>query len=197
MIAYKSGAERFRELFLTRSEAIDTIAQLDNCSSREATRQLTAALADNAIRGLHWEDRSDNYDSPPQNRDFWQKVRVRRGKVFDPSTGRYRTLLIPKLSILDVFEFRPGPPDLASVASAAPERARAGPTTNTKGGRHSAKDEIYQALDQLSQRGHRVKDMAPMKLANLVARESGKPHGEAGWATRTVLEHIQRWRAEH
>jgi hypothetical protein len=155
-------------------------------------------------------------DYPPTDREFWHKASIRRGKVFDPGTKRWRTLLIPKQSF---FQIWPEPsvasaaasesgqavepePSVASAAASesgqAAENDKVGPITKRKGGRPSAKNEIHQCLDRLFAAGkHHMKEMDPMKLAKQVASECGKRLGDAGWARRTVLRHIGSWRAEH
>ena len=102
--------------------------------------------------------------------------------------GSWRTLLIVKDSILQLW---PEAPDLASVVSAASESGQAaendnvGLITKAKGGRPSTKEEIHQALDKLShEKGHSVKNtMHRERLAELVAKECGKLLGKTrGWA---------------
>jgi hypothetical protein len=181
---------------MTLAEAIDWISKQNNCNRRAATVWIRAALADDAVFPLRWEDAVMDY--PPVDRQFWLvEARIRRGRVFDPSAQRWRTLLIGKYSIFQIW-----PPDLASVATAASESGQATengsdvvPITKSTGGRPSAEEEIYQALGQLSQKGHRVKDMDPMKLAKLVASKCGKQLGESKWGRTTVLRHIRHWRA--
>ena len=168
---------------MTLAKAVDWISQRDKCSRREATLQIRAALADNAI-SMRWEDRLKYIveDYPPVERRFWQReARIRRGRVFDPWAKQWRTLLILKHSILQHW---PEPPDLASAA---------------KGGRPSAKEKIYQALDKLShEKGHSaVKEMPRKVLPALVAEECGKQLGNRGWSERTVQEHTQSWLEEH
>jgi hypothetical protein len=166
---------------MTLAEAIDWISKQGNYSRRATTRQIREALADGAIGPLRWEDAWMDY--PPVDRQFWLvEARIRRGRVFDPSVKRWRTLLIGKQSILQA---RPAGND------------NVGPITKAKRGRPSDKKEMYQALDRLSQQGHHVKTMAPMKLAKLVASKCGKQLGEPKWSRRIVLEHIGSWRAEH
>jgi hypothetical protein len=143
-------------------------------------------------------------DYPPVDRQFWLvEARIRRGRVFDPSAKRWRTLLIGKHSI---FQIWPEPPDLASVATAASVSGQATengsdvvPITKAKGGRPSAKREIYQALDKLShEKGHSVKDTIHReRLAELVAKECGKLLGNNGWKLGTVLRHIKSWPGKH
>jgi hypothetical protein len=165
---------------MTLIEAVNHICQQDNCSRRAATRQIRAALADNALGSLRWEDQSKNAGAagtPPIDPWFWQEARIQRGRVFDPWTKQWRVLLILEHS---VFQHWPEPI-----------------TKEKAGGRPSAGDQIHQALDQLSQQGHRVKDMALKKLEELVASKCGKQIGEKGWSWRTMQRHIGSWRSKH
>ena len=201
---YKSKTERKRELFMTLAEAINRISKQDKCSWDEARDQIRAALADNALGPLRWEDRLVYIvnDYPLVERRFWQReARIRRGRVFDPCAKQWRTLLILKHSI---FQHWPEPPDGASAASENGQATENGsdvvPITKAKGGAPSAKEEIYQALDKLShEKGHSVKDTMPRKrLAELVAKECDKVLGKSrGWTLGTVLNHIRGWPKKH
>jgi hypothetical protein len=171
---------------MTLPDAIDWISKQNNCSRRAATLWIRAALADDAIGPLRWEDGLMDY--PPVDRQFWLvEARIRRRRVFDPSAKRWRTLLIGKHS---VFQIWPEP------RGQAPENDNVGPITKAKGGRPSDKMKIHQALDKLShERGHSVKDTIHReRLAELVAKECGKLLGESrGWKLGTVLNHIKSW----
>jgi hypothetical protein len=183
---------------VTLAEAIDWISKQGNYSRSAATRQIREALAADAIGPLRWEDAW--MDHRPADRQFWLvEARIRRGRVFDPSVKRWRTLQIGKHSILQA---RPESPDLAFVASAASESGQAidAPITKAKGGRPSAKEEIYQALDKLlHEKGRSVKDTMPReKLAELLAKECGKLLGKSpGWSLGAVLNHIRSWAKKH
>jgi hypothetical protein len=80
---------------MTLSEAIDWIGEQGKCNWREATRRITALLADmtdNSTPGWRWEDQrrgmyavlDSRPDYPDLDRQLWQeKAPIRRGKVFD------------------------------------------------------------------------------------------------------------------
>jgi hypothetical protein len=187
-LPYKSKAERKRELFVTLAEAIDRISKQDKCSWDEAKDQVRAALADNAIGPLRWEDeRPAEVSTAPIDRDFWQKADIRRdGSVFDRWRERSRTLLIAKHMIFQLWPQR-------SVASAGSKSAHAGPSTKAKGrGRPSAEIEVHQALDRLLQGGHNVKSMPRKKLVALVDEECGKRR-----KSRTIQKYISSWLKRH
>jgi hypothetical protein len=175
--------------FMTFAEAIHWISKQEKCRRSEATRQIRAALADKAITGLCWEDQRSGMtavrdfrpDYPPTDREFWQgeaSIPDEKGRIFDRWTERWRTLLIPKDIIFQLWP-------------------KSGPRTKAKGGRPSARNEIDQAYHRLLELGRDMKKMAPMELATLIAKECGKKLGERGWTARTVLQHIQRLRPKH
>jgi hypothetical protein len=87
---------------MTLAEAIDWISKQSNCSRRAATLRIRAALAQDAIGPLRWEDGLMDY--PPVDSQFWLvEARIQRGRVFDPSVKRWRTLLIGKQSIFQIW----------------------------------------------------------------------------------------------
>jgi hypothetical protein len=177
--------ERQRAQWITLAEAIDWISKQHNCSRRAAILQMRAALADDAIGPLRWEDAWLDY--PPVDRQFWLvEARIRRGRVFDPSAKRWRTLLIGKHSIFQLWPER-------SVASAGSESGQAGPTKKAKRrGRPDAEIEIHQAIDRLLQRGYNVKNMLRKELVALVDQECGKRR-----KPRTIQKHISSWLEKH
>jgi hypothetical protein len=174
---------------MTLAEAIDWICRCDGCDRRSALKQLRDALGDRKLH-IKWDKeriRLSPYilyaHRPPEDASFWKQARIRSAKVLDPETENYRTLLILKDDILQLW------PD-QSIATAAPQSG--------KGGRHGTGNEVDQGYDKLLRRlGDRLQKMAPMELAKLIAKESSKKLGEPGWAPRTVLGHIQRRRAQH
>jgi len=185
-LPYKSKGERERELWMTLAEAIDWISKQDSCSRRAATLQIRAALADNAIGHSHlrWEDAAGDY--PPIRRQFWQKASIGRGRVFDPETKRWRTLLLRKD---DVFQLWPKP----SVTTARSESGKTGPITKAKvRGRPNDQIEVHRALDRLSQRGLNVKTTLRKVLKELVNEECGKK-----WTLRTIQQHFSSWLEKH
>ena len=185
---YKSKAERKHELFMTLADTINRISKQDNCSWDEAKDQIRAALADNAIAPLRWEDEPPTaVSTAPVDRDFWEKADIRRdGRVFDPWTNQWRMLLVLKHSI---FKHWPKP----SVASAGSESGKAGPTTKAKRRYHRrAENEIHRALDQLFQQGLNLKDMYQKERAALVSKECGKQYDK-----RTVEQYYQSWPKKH
>jgi hypothetical protein len=187
-LAYKSKAERKRELFMTLAEAINRISKQDKCSWGEAKDQIRAALADNAIGPLRWEDeRPTAVSTAPIDRDFWQKADIRQdGRVFDPWGKRLRTLLVIKHMIFQLWPER-------SAASAGSKSGQAGPTTKGKGrGRPGAEIEIHRAIDRLLQRGSNVNNMLRKELVALVYQECGKRR-----KPRTIQKHISSWLEKH
>jgi hypothetical protein len=186
--------ERQRALFTTLAEAIDWISKQRNYSRRAATLWIREALAYEVIGPLLWEDGLMDY--PPVGRQFWlAEARIRRGRVFDPSAKRWRTLLIGKHSIFQIWR---EPHDQSGQATE--NGSNVVPITKTKGGRPSAKEEIHQALDKLShKKGRSVKDTRPRKkLAEQVAEKCGKLLGKSpGWSLGVVLDHIRDWAKKH
>jgi hypothetical protein len=195
-VPYISDTERERARWMTLAEAIAHIAKHDGCDRRSALKQLRDALGDRKLR-IKWDTerlRLNPYivyaHRPPESASSWKQARIRGAKVFDPETETWRTLLIHKD---DIFQL-----DLGSALSAASESGKAESITKAKVGRHSIRNEFDQAYDRLWRRlGHRVQEMAPTELAGLIAKECGKKLGDRGWAPRTMLQHIQRLRAEH
>jgi hypothetical protein len=126
-------------------------------------------------------------DYPPVDRQFWLvEARIRRGRVFDPSAKRWRTLLIGKHSIFQVW---PEP----SAASAGSARGKADPITKARGrGRPDAEIEIHQAIDRVLQQGYNVKNMLRKELVALVYEECGKTR-----KPRTIQKHILSWLEKH
>jgi hypothetical protein len=180
------------------AEAVAHIEEHDACD-RPALKQLRDALGHRKLYNK-WEDQIPNHpgpegtivspDWPPNDASSWQQadIHVDMGKVFDPSRKRWRTLLILKFSIFQLWP-------KSSVEGS--ESGKAGPIAKAKVGAPSDKEEMYQAYHRLSQLGHDVKKMAPTELAELIAKECGKKLGEPRWAQRTVLQHIQCLRAKH
>ena len=187
---------------MTLAEAVDWISQHDKCSRREATRQIRAALADNAIGPLRWEDQrpqlplEENYaagDYPPLGRQFWQvEARIRRARIFDPYQKRWRVLLMSTHSVSSLW-----PAAGRHDANKNIDFPRMIPLTPHPGGRPSGKDQIYAALSRLKRDGHRVGDMSRARLARKVAERCGKNiDNDAGWSMRTVTAHIATWLSE-
>jgi hypothetical protein len=173
---------------MTLAEAINRISKQDNCSWDEAKDQIRAALADNAIGPLRWEDEQPTaVSTAPVDRDFWQKANIRQdGRVFDRWRKRSRTLLISKHMIFQLWPER-------SVASTGSGSGEAGPTTKAKRrGRPDAEIEIHQALDQLVQRECDVKGMLRKELVALVEEEFGKRR-----KPRTIMKYISSWLEKH
>jgi hypothetical protein len=187
-------AERERERWMTLAEAIAHIAKHDGCDRDSALKQLRGALGD---RRLHnkWEDQRPNHacegmiispDWPPDDASSWQQadIQVDTGKVFDPSRRRWRTLLILKDSVSQIW----GDP---SVASAGSESGKARPITKAKGrGRPGACNKVHQAADRISQRGLSVKETPRKEFVAQVAEESGM-------SVRTVQKYFPSWLEKH
>jgi hypothetical protein len=199
-LPYISKAERERARWMTLAETLAHIAESDGCDRRSALKQLCGALGDNQIIAI-WEDSSDSRDRPTRDATFWQPARFRGNKVFDPSTERWRTLLINKSNIL---EHWPERSETASVVPATSESQQASkdgsnlvPIPKVKIGAPSHEDEIHQALDRLSQRGCRVKTARPAELYPTIAAECGKQIGDEGFSPRSIRRHLQSWRTEH
>jgi hypothetical protein len=171
---------------MTLAEAINRISKQDNCTWDEAKDQIRAVLADNAIGPLRWEDeRPTAASTAPVDPDFWEKADIRRdGKVFDPWTKRWRTLLIPKQSIFQIWPEQ-------TAASAGSESGKAGTVTKAKDPGH-AEIEIHQAFDRLFQRGLNLKDMYHKTRAELVHKECGIQFDK-----RTVQKYFRSWLEKH
>jgi hypothetical protein len=191
ILPYTSKAAFERERWMTLAEALTHVAEYDGCDRRSALKQYRDALGDNKLI-TKWEDPSHARDWPPKDAAFWQQARIQRGRVFDPQARRWRTLLILKNSIYQIW---PEP----SVASTEPASGEVGPTTKVNPvGRRTPKVEIHQAMERLLQRGHRVETMPPAKLSPLIATECDKQidHDE-GFSRRNIRRHIEGWRAKH
>ena len=199
---YVSKAEQERARWMTLAEAVAHVQQCDECDADAALSQLRTALGDGQIV-TRWEDQRPpraiqgmivNPDWPGQGREYWQSMEVRGSSVLD-LVGRFRTLLLLRFSVLALWAAPPAP----GASRAAGEGSNVIPITEAKearlrGGRPSAKDEVFKALDELSQENHRVRGMDPTRLAELIAEHCGKTLSEKNWAQRTVLAHIQEWR---
>jgi hypothetical protein len=180
---------------MTFAEAIDWISKQEKCNWSEAIRQIRTALADKEITGLCWEDQRSGMtavldsrpDYPPTDREFWQgeaSVPDDEGRVFDRWTNRWRTLLVPKENIFQIWSE-------TSAASAGSERS--GPTAKAKGrGRPGAEIEIHQAIDRLAEGGHDVKGMLRKKLVTLVDEKCEKRR-----KPRTIMTYISSWLEKH
>jgi hypothetical protein len=121
-LPYKSKAEREREQWMTRSEAIALIAKLDGCDRRSASKQFADLLGDGVLR-FKWEDlpkpiRPVIGVAAPDSMD-WRQVRFRRDKVFDQWwTRQWRRPLFHRDDILRPWKE-------SSVASAVSENGQA------------------------------------------------------------------------
>jgi hypothetical protein len=171
---------------MTLAEAINWVRKRDNCSWDEAKDQVRAALADNELGPLRWEDEWPTaVSTAPVDPDFWQKVDIQRdGSVFDRWAERSRTLLITKHMIFQHWPER-------SVASAGSESGKAGPTTKAKDPVH-AEIEIHQAFDRLFRRGLNLKDMYQKTRAEWVHKECGIQFDK-----RTVQKYFLSWLEKH
>jgi hypothetical protein len=182
--------------FITLAKAIDWISKQDKYNRREATRRIIpvlADMADNSIPGWRWEDqRSGMYavldsrpDYPNLDRQYWQgKAPIRRGKVFDRWTKRWRTLLIPRQIIFQLWSE-------PSVASAGSESGKAEPITKAKGLGH-AEIEIHQAFNRLFQKGVNLKNMIQKERTRAVEKECGEE-----FDMRTVQKYYRSWLEKH
>ena len=189
---YISDAERERARWMTLTELIAHVER-EGCERSAALKQIRNALSDRKLR-IKWEKeplRLSRYilyaHQPPEGASFWQQADIDDdAKVFDPETENRRTLLILKD---DVFALWPVP----SVAAAASESGKVGPTIKAKGrGRPDAEIEIHRAIDRLLQRGFNVKNVLRKELVALVDRESGKRR-----KPRTIQKHISSWLEKH
>jgi hypothetical protein len=181
---------------MTIAKAISWISKQDKCNRREATRRiipLLADMADNRIPGWRWEDQRSGMtavldsrpDYPDLDRQYWQeKAPIRRGKVFDRWTNRWRALLVPKQRI---FQYWSEP----SAASAGSKSGKAGPTTKAKRRGRFAEIEIHQAFDQLSP-GLNLKGISQRARAYQVGNKCSQQ-----FDVRTVQKYYLSWLEKH
>jgi hypothetical protein len=128
---------------MTRPEAVDWICQCDGCDRRSALRQLRDALGDRELH-IKWEDQKlsdrklyvkwefqkaivwDPEGVLLTNRlpaSFWRPARIRGAKVFDPETKNWRTLLILKHDVLQLWKDRSDRGGEAAASAASESRA--------------------------------------------------------------------------
>ena len=182
---YISDAEHERARWIPLAELIAHVAKHDGCNRASALKQICDALGDRKLH-IKWQSEKPIHsdpeilvaDWPPDDARAWQAAIIRRDRVFDPWAKRWRTLLILKHSI---FRLWPGP------------SAKAGPITKVKSpGRPSARNDIHQALDRLSQQGLGVRGTPRKELEAWVAEKCGKR-----WTLRTVQKYIPGWLENH
>jgi hypothetical protein len=192
-LPYISAAELERARWMTLAEALAHVAEHDRCDRRSALKQLRDALGDGK---LHYEWAKERLrlstyyllyaHRPPKSANFWQRARIRGAKVFDPETNIFRTLLILKD---DIFQLWPKRPEVASVASAGSESGQAGEATKAKGrGRPKVEKELHHAFDRLSQQGYSVKNTPWKQLEALIDAECSQK-----WSLRTKQKYKQSW----
>jgi hypothetical protein len=132
MEPYISDAERERAQWMTLADLIAHVAK--HHGRRSALQQIRNALSDRKLI-KKWEDATADQlrrrrptdppamshpdglegptrvpDRPSDDADFWQRAHIRRGKVLDPETGRRRTLLVRRWSVLQIWKEQPPAP---------------------------------------------------------------------------------------
>jgi hypothetical protein len=143
MPPYISDAERERARWMTLTELTADVTK--HHRGRPADQQIRNALGDRKLITMWEVARADQRrrrrptdpppmshpdgvdpgptlvpDRPPNKADFWQQARVDGDRVFDPETGRWRTLLLRR-SVQQIWpEQLPAPPPPEGPRPGAP-----------------------------------------------------------------------------
>jgi hypothetical protein len=130
MPPYISDAERERARWMTLTELTADVTKRHR--GRPADQQIRNALDDRKLI-IKWEDATADQlrrrrptdppamshpdglegstlvpDRPPDKAGFWQQACIDGDKVFDPETERWRTLLLRRLSVQQIWPSRKG-----------------------------------------------------------------------------------------